>query len=366
MADSTIYKKVIGDGFFLQVDSRFIWDKIKTPDGNDQTTLGDKTNIRAISFYKDGLEDKIKVIDHILPETKLLFVNISEPSIKSEILSLEKYYQDDDRVIFFSDIVPNFPSKKFKTILSWFIVPINIYTTDLGKRLLDQINFSPARKPMMFDCLLGGFRSHREIVDSHYKKSSYQDKIIFSYFKERSTVDWDDKTYWDDYSFLHDLITPAENTNGEFFHYQWKNSYLYLAKDRFLPITAYNQSCYSIVVETSDYNEFNQYTEKVAKPLVSKRPFVAFSGQNYLKNLRQLGFQTFSSVIDESYDAIEDRNLRYKMAWEQVEYLCQQDPIDVYKKLDAVLEHNQRHFLEIDWHAEISRSIPTDPKFYED
>ena len=104
-----------------------------------------------------------------------------------------------------------------------------------------------------------------------------------------------------------------------------------------------------IVAETTAYNEYSQFTEKVAKPIVALRPFVAFCGQHYLKNLKRLGFQTFGDVIDETYDAVADAGQRFNLAWNQVEHLCQEDPQQILEKLLPTLEYNKNHFLSTDW-----------------
>jgi hypothetical protein len=109
------------------------------------------------------------------------------------------------------------------------------------------------------------------------------------------------------------------------------------------------------VAETTAENSYNQYTEKVAKPIVAGRPFVAFAGQHYLANLRHLGFKTFESVIDESYDSIANLRERMQAAWYQVEWLCAQDPAHIYGELHDVLQHNHEHFLSTDWHSTIRK-----------
>jgi len=72
------------------------------------------------------------------------------------------------------------------------------------------------------------------------------------------------------------------------------------------------------------------------------RPFVLFASPNSLHYLRQFGFQTFGSVIDESYDREMDARVRFDRAWEQIEYLSECDPQDIYARLQPVLEHNQK------------------------
>jgi hypothetical protein len=101
----------------------------------------------------------------------------------------------------------------------------------------------------------------------------------------------------------------------------------------------YANSWYSVVAETmNDGHDF--ITEKTAKPLFAKRIFVLFGSQYQLKNLRDKGFKTFDTILDESYDEIEDKNLRFNAAWKQVEFLMTQDPLILYQKVHNILEHN--------------------------
>jgi hypothetical protein len=109
------------------------------------------------------------------------------------------------------------------------------------------------------------------------------------------------------------------------------------------------------VAETTTENSYNQYTEKVAKPIIAGRPFVVFAGQHYLSNLRHLGFKTFESIVDQNYDSIANLRDRMQAAWTQVEWLCEQDPEHVYRELHDVLQHNRQHFLTTDWHKAIRK-----------
>lgn len=113
-----------------------------------------------------------------------------------------------------------------------------------------------------------------------------------------------------------------------------------------IPYHIYNDSWFSFLVETrTDYNFF---TEKTAKLLLSNRMFIAFGAQNLLKDLHTLGFETFDDVIDESYDAIEDTNIRWQMALEQCKLICAQDPKRLYDKILPKLQHNRQHLLSMD------------------
>jgi hypothetical protein len=91
-----------------------------------------------------------------------------------------------------------------------------------------------------------------------------------------------------------------------------------------VPWKVYQHSLYSIVTETNFENYFF-FSEKTAKPLYAGRPFVFFGAQGQLQDLKQLGFQTFDGIIDESYDAIDNTLLRFEKAFEQLIWLVAQD-----------------------------------------
>jgi hypothetical protein len=56
-----------------------------------------------------------------------------------------------------------------------------------------------------------------------------------------------------------------------------------------------------VVCETDPFGDF-WFTEKLAKPLATGKPFLLVSGPGTLERIKSMGFETFGSVIDESYD----------------------------------------------------------------
>ena len=63
----------------------------------------------------------------------------------------------------------------------------------------------------------------------------------------------------------------------------------------------WNQYQIEIVCETDPFGDF-WFTEKLAKPLATGKPFLLVSGPGSLDRLRDMGIETFNSVINESYD----------------------------------------------------------------
>ena len=67
----------------------------------------------------------------------------------------------------------------------------------------------------------------------------------------------------------------------------------------------YYKSKVNIITETTLYKNSIHLTEKTWKALYMGIPFVIYSpSRNYLKTLRDMGFKTFNSVINEDYDSI--------------------------------------------------------------
>jgi len=60
-------------------------------------------------------------------------------------------------------------------------------------------------------------------------------------------------------------------------------------------------------------------TEKTNKPIACCRPFIAFSTPYFLEDVRQLGFETFSPYINESYDLEIDNHKRLNMIVDEIE-----------------------------------------------
>jgi hypothetical protein len=113
-----------------------------------------------------------------------------------------------------------------------------------------------------------------------------------------------------------------------------------------VPWNIYEASWYSIVAETSDSGSSSLFiSEKIAKCLYAKRIFVVFGSAGLLAYLRRWGFETWSDIIDESYDQEPNDARRYEMAWQQVLALWHTDPRAVYDQMQDRLERNHQRFM---------------------
>jgi hypothetical protein len=102
-----------------------------------------------------------------------------------------------------------------------------------------------------------------------------------------------------------------------------------------------------IVTETVFYYDKLHLTEKIFKPIVSKQPFMLLAAPGNLAYLKSYGFKTFDSVIDESYDNIQDNDLRTEAIVRQLHWYCNLTPdekTDIIRQLEPVIQHNFNHF----------------------
>jgi hypothetical protein len=102
-----------------------------------------------------------------------------------------------------------------------------------------------------------------------------------------------------------------------------------------------------IVTETVFFDNKLHLTEKIFKPIVLQRPFILVGAAGNLQYLKRYGFRTFDRWIDESYDQIEDNDLRLEKIVEQIDILCKLslDELEqMYASMSEILAYNYDHF----------------------
>lgn len=189
-----------------------------------------------------------------------------------------------------------------------------------------------------WDLLLGEASENKDWLHNTIKTHPVLDKTFLTYFgRDTKNGHWGK-----------DVVRPVKHTAetlgplAERFNTQIRCSDL-------LDPEIYNQTHYTAMIETTIHNDFAMFSEKEAKPIVAKRPFVVFGACGQLEAFRSLGFKTFGSVVDESYDLIQDKETRWQRALDSMMLLTEQDPVDVYKSLESELDHNKKHFEDTDW-----------------
>lgn len=113
----------------------------------------------------------------------------------------------------------------------------------------------------------------------------------------------------------------------------------------------YDDSYFSIVTERDFFTDkYYGFTEKVMKCFLYGHPFIVIGLPYTLDILKDYGFLSFNGFIDESYDRIQDHNLRFNAATFEVEKLCnlnQNQLHFMYEDMQPILEHNFNNYQKI-------------------
>lgn len=110
--------------------------------------------------------------------------------------------------------------------------------------------------------------------------------------------------------------------------------------------TCRQSALWQVVNETVFYDQKLHLTEKIFQPIVVGRPFLLVGSPGSLSFLRSYGFKTFSNWIDESYDCIQDADLRLDAIASQLEDLNRRshdELVEMWQDMRPILEYNKRH-----------------------
>ena len=146
---------------------------------------------------------------------------------------------------------------------------------------------------------------------------------------------------WPVSSELHQVIAKHTNTlhnqsqevdNNEYF-----NSQLSILKSALV----------YVVTETVFNYPYPWISEKTIKGILTKRPMILVSSPNSIKRLQDLGFKTFGSLWDESYDSIlnpEKRMYAIVCLIKHIANLPDLELINLAKKAESIVEFNFSHY----------------------
>lgn len=250
-------------------------------------------------------------------------------------------FSADDRVTFFGNAVLH-----KKTTRPWFyfndcfFAGIELYKNDsYCAKLLSKIQpIDPGRK-YVWEMMCSRKTNRYEQLKQHPV-----DKSTFSTCHALGVQ-----------SFSSHVVAPMDNNPGSAAGLENPN----IRCSDLIDPDIYNSSYFSVVLETvvPEANTFSMFSEKEAKPIIAKRPFLIGGSQNHLKAFRSLGFKSFNDVFDESYDDEPNETKRFAMMLDEMHRISQLDPLKVYEKLFHVLDHNKKHFEnEKNWNKEFQEA----------
>jgi hypothetical protein len=102
----------------------------------------------------------------------------------------------------------------------------------------------------------------------------------------------------------------------------------------------YRDSYFSVITETtyhtdSGYDGVPFLSEKVFKAIAMQHPFILVTAPNTLQYLKKLGYNTFSAIIDESYDTELNDAARIIKIANEIQRLCNLSETELYSFLES-------------------------------
>jgi hypothetical protein len=121
----------------------------------------------------------------------------------------------------------------------------------------------------------------------------------------------------------------------------------------------HNQTAISVVLETV-FDARIHLTEKTLRPLACGHPFILAAGPGSLALLKKYGFQTFSPYINETYDTVQDNDLRLQLIVDEmkrIQLLPDSERTELITKCNQIAEINKAHYFSNDFFNQIVKEL---------
>ncbi len=116
----------------------------------------------------------------------------------------------------------------------------------------------------------------------------------------------------------------------------------------------YQQTGIEVVLETLFDDSRWHLTEKTLRPIACGQPFILASTPGSLEYLRSYGFQTFGTIIDETYDTVTDPLDRLTAIVEVMQTIAtHRNKNKLYKDLQQIAQYNQHRFFSTEFYNTI-------------
>lgn len=123
-----------------------------------------------------------------------------------------------------------------------------------------------------------------------------------------------------------------------------------------IPVDIFSQCFCSVVTESLFTHPFANITEKTLMSIKAMRPFVLVAPPGSLEYIKQLGFKTFDSIWDESYDREMNHEKRLLKIFNLLDYINNMDISrlrELYQTINPILKHNYNILNSFRYNGEI-------------
>lgn len=207
--------------------------------------------------------------------------------------------------------------------------------------------YNKTSKPYQYLFLNGRARPHREAALRKLRARSLLDNSLWTNLDSGNGAV---QTLPPEYEVRRYQNNPTTDhyVKFELFNNEWGEIYL--------EPKPYIDTYFSLVTETVFDIPYSFRTEKIWKPIVMGHPWIAVANAGFYRDMRNLGFQTYSHIIDESFDCIQNNEERLDRIVAVVKDLCAQDLAAFLKECYNVSKYNQQHHREMA--AQVRKEFP--------
>ena len=219
-----------------------------------------------------------------------------------------------------------------------FLPEILDYEDNLQAAQSSEEIYTKTQKPWKFLFLNGRGRPHREAA---LRKLRARNLLENSLWTNLDSGNGPIRTLPPEYEVprYQNNATTDHYVKFELFNNEWGEIYL--------EPRPYVNSYFSLVSETVFDIPYSFRTEKTWKPIVMGHPWIAIANRGFYRDMHNLGFQTYSHVVDESFDSIDNGEDRLDRIVEIVNDLCKSDLHAFLKECYNVSKYNQQHHREL-------------------
>lgn len=222
--------------------------------------------------------------------------------------------------------------------------------------------FSKISKPHSFLFLNGRSRPHRKYLYEKLKMSGVLDQALWTMLDGRPSLS---RSLRLDQNGINLMGTMSEirhlPAHYEFPQYRDAEVDTVSQQRRFIKHELFNNTWgeiylqpepyidtyFSLVTETICAESLHSFrTEKIAKVLAIGHPWICASTPGFYRDLRNLGFRTFSGIIDEGFDSVMDAQSRLDRILCLVDEILE-DPVSFLGACESVCKYNQQHLIDL-------------------
>lgn len=348
LRDSKIHYELVLIGIPMQMRNRSVVlpKSVLQNIDNPNTRFIYDLSYEAVTFCDGNLEDWLTMHrllqDAGVPAHRVFFI-CSNYNVK-------KYYSqwaDKHNISYRFNVFGNhyWPLKRaWELVRDHEFQKIKYQLIDVAKQTVEKNIY----RPFYFMCLNLKTRFIRTVLLSFLLQRNYFSKGIITYLgrddltpSEKKITDQYDHFYTPDEMarFLNRLpegelfwqcrdqleqMTPLvyDVQANQAFDANWPLNYLIPELGKYGKVDNF-ESYFEIVTETYFLNdETLNITEKTVKPILRFQIFIIVGSPFTLSSLRELGFQTFSPYIDETYDTVIDPAQRLTCIMKEIDRLC--------------------------------------------